>query len=228
MLNYFITATGTEIGKTYVTSGILRAAKAAGHNACAVKPILSGYDDASAATSDPALLLAAMGRAVTARNIAAISPWRYAAPLSPDMAARREGRAVDINALTQFCHAAMAPPADLLLIEGVGGIAVPLDGKFLVADWISRIGIPAVLVAGTYLGTISHSITAAEALLSRGITIAAIVLSESPESPVPPAETADVLGRFVKAPIHIIPRHLNDQSFAALASLLTAPWKAGP
>ncbi len=220
MRSYFITATGTEIGKTYVTAGILRAARAAGWQAGAVKPVLSGYSLASAAESDPALLLAAMGKRVTARNIAAISPWRYAAPLSPDMAAQREGRWIDIAALTQFCRAAMAQPADMLLIEGVGGVAVPLDGKTLVADWIADLAVPAVMVAGTYLGTISHSITAAEALWARKVRIAALVLSESPDSPVPPAETADVLGRFLNVPIHVIPRDLNDQSFNALTAML--------
>lgn len=221
MRSYFITATGTEIGKTYVTAGILRAARAAGWRAGAVKPVLSGYSLASAAESDPAMLLAAMGKRVTARNIAAISPWRYAAPLSPDMAAQREGRWIDFAALTQFCRAAMAQPADLLLIEGVGGVAVPLDGKTLVADWIADLAVPAVMVAGTYLGTISHSITAAEALLARKVPIAALVLSESLASPVPPGETADVLGRFLNVPIHVIPRDLNDQSFNALTAMLT-------
>jgi dethiobiotin synthetase len=92
MRSYFVTATGTDIGKTYITAGILRAARAAGRPVSAIKPVLSGYSPEFAAGSDPAVLLAAMGKRVTQHNIAAISPWRFTAPLSPDMAAARENR----------------------------------------------------------------------------------------------------------------------------------------
>jgi dethiobiotin synthetase len=220
MSSYFVTATGTDIGKTYVTAGIVRAARAAGRHWSAIKPLLSGYDAATAAGSDSAVLLAAMGKRVTLRNIACITPWRFAAPLSPDMAAAREGRNVDFDALTAFCRAAMESAPETLLIEGVGGVAVPLDAKRVVADWISGLRIPAILVAGTYLGTISHTLAAAEFLAARGVRIAQIVLSESLSAPVSSEETADTLARFLPAPIRIIPRNLNDRSFRELADAL--------
>jgi dethiobiotin synthetase len=220
MRSYFVTATGTDIGKTYVTAGILRAARTAGRPFSAVKPVLSGFDRPSAAASDPAVLLAAMGKRVTHRNIAAITPWRFAAPLSPDMAAAREGRRIDFGALTTFCGAAIASAPDTMLIEGVGGVAVPLDARHLVADWISALRVPAILVAGTYLGTISHTLTAAAFLSARGIPIAAIVLSESISAPVSAAETAATLTRLLPYPIDIIPRDFNDRSFQALAARL--------
>ena len=162
MRSYFVTATGTDIGKTYVTAGILRAARAAGRpvQRHQTRP-LRLRPRHSPPARDPAVLLAAMGKRVTQRNIAAITPWRFTAPLSPDMAAAREGRRVDFGALTAFCEAAIANAPDTLLIEGVGGVAVPLDDRHLVADWISALHIPAILVAGTYLGTISHTFTAA-------------------------------------------------------------------
>src|ERR1700742_4600970 len=102
MLSYFVTATGTDIGKTYVTANIIRAARQVGLDFSAIKPVLSGYDGATAATCDSALLLAAMGKKVALRNIAAIPPWRFAAPLSPDMAAAREARKIDFATLTSF------------------------------------------------------------------------------------------------------------------------------
>ncbi len=220
MRSYFITATGTDIGKTYVTAGILRAARAAGRKFSAIKPVLSGYDRPMAAASDPAILLAAMGKRVTYRNIAAITPWRFTAPLSPDMAAARENRRIDFGALTSFCDAAIAGAPDTLLIEGVGGVAVPLDARHLVADWIAALRMPAILVAGTYLGTISHTLTAAAFLGVHGIPIAAIVLSESTHAPVSSEETAATLARLLPYPIDIIPRDFNDRSFRALAARL--------
>jgi dethiobiotin synthetase len=220
MRSYFVTATGTDIGKTYITAGILRASRAFGRPVSAIKPVLSGYTTQSAAESDPAVLLAAMGKRVTHRNIAAIAPWRFTAPLSPDMAAAREHRRLDFGALTEFCDAAIASAPDTILIEGVGGVAVPLDDRHLVADWISALRIPAILVAGTYLGTISHTLTAAAFLDARGIPIASIVLNESANAPVSPEETAATLGRLLPHEIDIIPRDRNELSFQALAARL--------
>ncbi len=220
MSSYFVTATGTDIGKTYVTAGILRAARTAGRKLAAIKPVLSGYDPADAGNSDPAMLLAAMGKKITHQDIAAITPWRFAAPLSPDMAAAREEKRLDFAALVAFCRAAMEASKDGLLIEGVGGVAVPLDGPHLVADLAAALRIPAILVTGTYLGSISHTITAVESLVVRGIPIAAVVLSESAVAPVQAEETAAVLGRLLPHPMHIIPRGENDAAFNALAATL--------
>ncbi len=222
MSAYFVTGTGTSVGKTYVTCGIVRAVRAAGQKAMALKPIVSGYDSRAASASDPGLLLDAMGVPVNEANIAAIAPWRFAAPLSPDVAAAREGRSINVTSLTSFCKSAVEAAPQHIFIEGAGGVAAPLDTHRTVADFMAVLRLPAVLVAGTYLGTISHAITSAEAMVQRGIIIAALVLSESLESPMPPAETAQVLGRFLPTvPIHIIPRERNWEAFVGLAKALT-------
>lgn len=217
----FVTATGTDVGKTYVTAGILRAARQLGHLASAIKPLMSGYDAQMPQASDAGILLEAMGKRANPGTIAAIAPWRYAAPLSPDMAAAREGRRVNLPDILTFCRAAIRAAPGMMLVEGVGGAMVPLDAKHTVRDWIAALGLPALLTTGSYLGTISHTLTAAEALLSRGVDIAAIVVSESEISPVPPEETAAAIGRFLPdIAVHIIPRHLNNISFLNLADYL--------
>jgi dethiobiotin synthetase len=216
----FVTGTGTGTGKTYVTAGILRALP----GARAIKPVISGYDPAQAAESDSGILLAAMGRPITPETIAAISPLRFAAPLSPDTAALREGRQIEFSEIMSFCRTAMRSTQGLLLIEGAGGAMVPLDGQHTMRDWIAALQIPALLVAGTYLGTISHVLTTAEALVNKGINIAAIVLSESEVSPMPPQETAETITRFVlDTPVLIIPRHGNHAAFQQLAALIDVP-----
>jgi dethiobiotin synthetase len=216
MTAYFVTGTGTGIGKTFVSAGLLRAVP----QATGIKPILSGFAEADAAGSDSGLLLAAMGRPVTADNIAAITPWRFAAPLSPDMAAARENREIMLAPVVEFCRTAIAEAPGLLLVEGVGGAMVPLNAQHTVRDWIAALKIPVLLVAGTYLGTISHTLTTAAALAAAGIPIAAIVLSESPDSPVPPAETASVIRRFLPAPVKLIPRGAGQPAFRQLAEFL--------
>src|SRR5690606_37045018 len=160
----------------------------------ALKPVASSFDAAAVAESDTGQLLRAQRWPLEDANIAAVTPWRFAAPLSPDMAAAREGRTVPFDALVDFCRA--PPDADVVVIEGVGGVMVPLDAEHTVLDWIEAIGAPTLLVVGSYLGALSHALTAALALRSRAIHLLGVVVSESAQQPVDVAETAAVLRRF--------------------------------
>ena len=216
MSSLFVTATGTEIGKTLVTAALCHELSAAGRPVRALKPVLSGYDPATLADSDPGLLLASLGEAVTEAAVAEITPWRFAAPLSPDMAAAREGRRLDLADIVAFCRATAGDP---LLIEGIGGAMVPLNDRHTVLDWIAEFGAPALVVAGSYLGTISHTLTTLAALRGLGITIAGLVISESVESPVPPAETAETIAKHAgPLPIALVPRLIAGP----------APWREAP
>jgi dethiobiotin synthetase len=192
----FVTATGTDIGKTFVSAGLIRHWLANGQRVEALKPVLSGFDPAAMASSDSGVLLAALGKAVTPQQIERISPWRFTAPLSPDMAAQREGRRIDVDDLVSFCQSSIAAQDGITLIEGVGGVMVPLDGERTVLDWMMLLQIPVVLVAGSYLGTISHTLTALDALLRRDMPIAALAVSESESQPVPLDETVTAIARF--------------------------------
>src|ERR1700731_3867557 len=127
MAAVFVTATGTEIGKTFVTAGLVRTIRQTGRGGRAAKTGGSGFSDATAAVSDPGLLLDAMGDSVTPEALDRVSPWRFATPLSPHMAAAREGRRIDFDALIAVCRAAIARNTGTLFIEGVGGVMVPLD-----------------------------------------------------------------------------------------------------
>ena len=96
---------------------------------------------------------------------------------------------------------------DVTLIEGIGGVMAPLDAEHTVLDWIVALEAPTLLVVGSYLGTLSHSLTAAATLRARGVTIAGVVVSESAEQPVPAAETAATLARFTApVPVRVLPR----------------------
>jgi dethiobiotin synthetase len=194
----FITGTGTDIGKTFVAAGLIRALRRAGRPVRALKPVVSGFDPAAAQDSDPGVLLAALGQPVTPETIAAIAPWRYRAPLSPDMAARREGSAIDFDAVLGFCRQAMAQRDGVLLIEGVGGIMVPLDARRTVLDWMEALGLPVILVCGSYLGSISHTLTAVDVLVRHGLRPATLVVNETAGSTVGLPETVETLARFVE------------------------------
>lgn len=226
MTAYFITGTGTDIGKTFVTANVVRTLKQRGQKASALKPVASGYDPKTAAESDPGLLLAAMGEAVTEENLARIAPWRFAAPLSPDMAAAREKRSIDFAELIKHSRKAIAETEGTLLIENVGGIMVPLGVPRTTMDWMLTLNIPIVLVTGSYLGTLSHTLSAIDAILRRNLQIAAIVLNESAESTVDLGETAATLQSYIAAspasvaPLVTVKRGGDDKAFNQLADIL--------
>jgi dethiobiotin synthetase len=204
MTAIFITSTGTDIGKTFVTAGLIRHLRASGRIVEALKPVVTGFDPLMSANSDPGVLLTAMDRPTNLEEIAKISPWRYHAALSPDLAARLEGPPLDFAALGEFSLRAILTRRDVLFIEGVGGIMAPLDDEHTVLDWMMIVRLPLILVAGSYLGTISHTLTALDALLRRELTVLTIVVSETAGSPVPLADTVESIRRFVQ-PINVLP-----------------------
>jgi dethiobiotin synthetase len=196
MSAYFVTSTGTDIGKTFVTAGLIRYLRQSSQPVAALKPVVSGYDSSVVETSDPAVLLRALGRPVSADEIAAIAPFRFRAPLSPDIAAAREGRSLDFDDLLKFSRDAVAANNGLTFIEGVGGIMVPIDAERTVLDWMAALGLPVILVVGGYLGTISHTLTALDVLTKRALRIAAIVVSEKENDTVPLDDTVASIARF--------------------------------
>ena len=100
------------------------------------------------------------------------------------MAARRENRSIDFDALVTFSRDAVAGAKDLLLIEGIGGVMVPLNETHTVLDWMAALNIPLVLVAGSYLGSLSHTLTCLDVLARRGLAVKAVVVNETPGSAV--------------------------------------------
>ena len=209
----FITATGTDVGKTYVAASLIRHLRQLGHSVDAIKPIVSGFDPAQAATSDPGILLEALGLPVTPEEIERTSPWRFRDPVSPDLAASREGRRIDVDQVVAFCRDAITQRRDVLLIEGVGGIMVPLDGERTILDVMMALRLPLILVTGSYLGTISHTLTALDALYRRDMNLLAIIVSETPGSPMPLDDVVATISRFAEPVIGLPRRRARPEDF---------------
>ena len=217
----FITGTGTDIGKTWLACALLRHWRATGPAPAAFKPVLSGFDAQHPELSDAGALLLALGREPGTAELDAIAPWRFAAPLSPDMAAACEGRRIDFAELVGFTRRITSTDSCATLVEGVGGVMAPLDGRHTVRDWIAASGLPCVLVAGSYLGSLSHTLTALEALRRVGAGVTAIVVNETPGSTVALDATLETLSRFVAGiPLTAIARDSAPADVAGLAGLL--------
>jgi dethiobiotin synthetase len=205
----FITGSGTGVGKTYVASLLLRELRQSGHNILAFKPVATGMvpiDDPGFAEIDTARLLAAQGIPGDAASVAACTPWGFARPLSPDMAAAAEGRSLQFEAIVKWAHSVLRRAARraTVVVEGVGGVMSPIAADALNIDLIAAVECPTILVSGSYLGAINHALTAIEALRARKIALQALVLSETAGSSVDFDATLDSLSRFAPG-VRVVP-----------------------
>lgn len=200
----FVAGTGTDLGKTHIACALLKTARARGLSVDAFKPVVSGFDPDAPGTSDPARLAAALGRPDA---WAEVSPLRYHAPLAPNLAARLEGETLAMADLIASCETWLkARNVDLALVEGAGGVMSPMTDDATNLDLMVALGLPILLVAGSYLGTASHLLTALEVLRARSLSVAAIVVSESPDAP-DLRQTAEMLRAFERmTPVVVAPR----------------------
>ena len=203
----FITSTGTNIGKTYLTNLLIRRAKNLNYKIKAIKPIISGFNINNLDESDSGIILKALG--MNKSHIDEISPWRFEAPLSPDIAANLEKKEINFKELIRFCNGHInSKDDDILIIEGVGGTMVPINNKYTILDLMKSLNIPIILTIGTYLGTISHTLNAYEVLIKNDINVNSIVLNQSNENEVDMELTQNSLLNYIKnIPIHTIKRN---------------------
>lgn len=213
----FVTATGTEIGKTLVTCALAHQLR--GQNARVLKPVVSGYEAATAEASDPGLILAARGEALTDEAIAAIAPWRFKTPVAPDVAARLEGKSVTAAEVAAFCTRA-GEAADVLIVEGAGGLMAPIAERETFLDVLALTRWPSLIVAGSYLGTLSHIFTAVETLRARALPIAGIVISESErDAQSIPELTRSIAAFLPDLAVCVVPRLAGPQNWVSAPAL---------
>ncbi|HEY9235169.1 MAG TPA: dethiobiotin synthase [Phenylobacterium sp.] len=211
----FIAGAHTDVGKTYAACAILRAARAAGQSVQALKPVVSGFDLANWEGSDPGRLLSALGRSLTVAELDAVSPLRFGAALSPPMAARLEGVDLRLAQLERFCRDGLAASgADLTVVEGVGGVMSPIAEDATCLDVMITLGLPSVLVGGSYLGGVSHTLTAVETLRGRGLSIEAVVVSQDGAADAPDFDqTLEAVARFAPG-LKVIAARRGDEDWA--------------
>lgn len=170
-MRYFITGTGTGVGKTHFTCALARAATRAGLRCAAVKPLETGCDP-------DALDAHALADACGQPGLATLPGlYRAVRPLAPHAATMMGEAPLDLDGVLRRTRAAI-DGADLGLVEGAGGILVPLDADKTIADLVLALAMPALLVARDGLGVLSSTLTAVEAAERRGIQIAAVILAE--------------------------------------------------
>jgi len=218
MRGAFITATGTGVGKTWLASALTTACVQRGKRVAAIKPIETGVDP------DPldALQLA---RACGDLSLAtATGLYRAKEPLAPYAIEKRGGpRVGSLRALAKRVRE-LALDADYAIVEGVGGVLVPIDREHTIADFAALLDLQTVVVARNSLGVLSYTLTALEALRKRNISVRAIVLNHverTHSEDLSRTSNADVLADyFPRIPIVRVPRVRSPADMVDAASQL--------
>jgi dethiobiotin synthetase len=178
----FVTGTDTGVGKTFVACGLAAALRRAGADVGVMKPVATGCAGKSQIPNpksqrmpaDDASLLVMAARAQD--PIERVTPFAYRPAISPDQAARLARRPVRLSRI-RAAYRALARRHEVMIVEGVGGLLVPLGGRLLVADLARAIGLPLLIVARAGLGTLNHTLLTLEAARARGLRVAGVVLN---------------------------------------------------
>ncbi len=169
MKSYFIVGTDTDCGKTYVTCELVRVLQHNNYQVKAIKPVASGCSESNGQwCNEDAMKLARLQQL----NPEDISPWVFHLPVSPHIAAAKEGRVVSAKQIAEYCQNNQTLPLDYLLIEGAGGLIVPLNAEETWLDVLAQCHIPVILVVGMKLGCINHALLTAVAFKANHIQCA--------------------------------------------------------
>ncbi|HEY2423578.1 MAG TPA: dethiobiotin synthase, partial [Chthoniobacterales bacterium] len=211
-MNFLITGTDTGIGKTFCGCGLIRAARAAGVKCTGMKPFCSGD------TSDVELIAAAGGNEVPHHLL---NPVWLRPPLAPYAAAMLENRPIDITAVQKAYHE-LAAKFDLVLVEGAGGLLVPILRNYNFRDLSVDLNLEIILVAPNRLGVINHVLLSAESIANAGLRLALLILNEVDPEPTLAAQTnPSILEELQNVPLYLSPFQNGD--FSGALKLLGLP-----
>jgi len=218
----FITGTDTDVGKTVVAGAIAAWFRKQGSRVAVLKPIATGCERRrEGLVSTDAEFLAHC--ADSPHPLDLVCPQRFAEPLAPSVAAERAGTPVDWAAVQRSIDL-MSRDSDVMIVEGVGGVMVPLDERHTVLDLAKWLRLPAVVVARAELGTINHTLLTVETL-RRATTVVGVVVNRYPaENPGVAEETNPrVVARWGKVPVLcIVPDEAPAEGSPTLSPGITA------
>ena len=214
----FITATDTGAGKTFVTANLIRLLLEQGISASAIKPVASGVSEDGINEDVEALM-----QAQQLNNPDQVNRYSFQLPASPNIAAAAEAQQIKPEELIAWCNG-QAEKADLCLIEGVGGLMVPLSKTYLVSDWIADLhNCEVMLVVGARLGSINHALLTLAQLKQLGMTPAYIIINAIEDNTIAmQVENSIRPWLMPESRLIAIPNQAKDDDFSALMSGLLA------
>ncbi|QPJ62660.1 MAG: dethiobiotin synthase [Candidatus Nitronauta litoralis] len=179
---FFITGTDTEVGKTVATAVLLLWLKTRGENPGVMKPVECGVDPEcfSASNSDARFLMETGG---VEDNDVEVCPFRFKAPTSPYQAEFSEGRSVDLDSIISAFNK-LKDRHSCMLVEGIGGLMVPLTSETVVADLAANLKLPLILVTRYSLGTQNHTLLTLEAARQKGLSVSGLIFNKTDPTPL--------------------------------------------
>ena len=201
MRGCFVTGTDTGVGKTVLAAAMLAALRAGGVRVAAFKPVVTGLDEPEPGRPADHELLGA----VTGLTPSAVAPLRFGPAVSPHLAAELAGTAIEPAGLIAAAARAGAA-AEVLVVEGVGGLLVPISADFSIRDLAVALDLPVVVAARPGLGTISHTLLTVEAARAAGLDVRAVVLTPWPARPsVMERSNRETIARMARVEVATLP-----------------------
>jgi dethiobiotin synthetase len=218
---FFVTGTDTGVGKTIVAAALIRAIALVGLSVCGMKPVETGCrkEGDELVASDGIFLREVSG---VGESMEMVSPFRYGLPVAPMVAAEKEGAEVDVEGiLTRYGE--LSARYDAMVVEGVGGLLVPLRKDYFVSDLASDLRLPLIIVSSPFLGTINHTLLTVRLAVELGLDVAGIVMNyyRSPEGSLAEETNPQVIKRLSPVPLVGVMPYLEDLSPEALEAAVT-------
>lgn len=214
----FVTGTDTGVGKTLIACALLHGFAARGLRVVAMKPVAAGaVRRLGVWHNDDVVQLRAAGNVDMPQAV--VNPYCFAPAIAPHIAAEESGLKIRMAVIAKN-YARLGRNADLVVVEGAGGLLVPLGGKLCVADIPERLGLPVVLVVGLRLGCLNHALLTVEALQARGLYLAGWIANRIDPAMARAAENLQALRLRIKAPLLGTLRHAQNPRPARLARML--------
>ena len=195
-MSYFVTGTDTGVGKTLISCALLHGFAAQGKRVVGMKPIAAGCDDDG--QNEDALQLRSAGN--VAVSYESVNPYCFVPAIAPHLAAQRAGVIVQFSRIAVSYHE-LAAQADVVIVEGAGGLLVPLNAQQDSADLVEELGLPIILVAGMRLGCLNHALLTVEAIAARGLALAGWVANVLDAEMPALQENIDTLRQRISAPL---------------------------
>jgi len=218
---FFITGTDTGVGKTVITAALIKAVSLLGLKACGMKPIETGCKTAAssqqpAVSSKKRTLIPSDGMFLKEMagmddSIDLVTPIRFERPLAPLPASEIEGTSVDFEKI-QKSYTALLKNYDVIIVEGIGGLLVPIKRDYFVLDLARDFGLPILIVSRPDLGTLNHTLLTVNYALKEGLDVAGIIVnySQPPEGTLAENTNPEVIKQISPVPLIGIFPYLKD------------------
>lgn len=202
-MSYFITGTDTGVGKTLISCALLHGFAARGKRVAGFKPVAAGCDE-NGHNDDAMALRAASTMQLTYGQV---NPYCFMQAVAPHLAAQFAGVSVSLERIMES-FSELNAQSDLVIVEGAGGLRVPLNARQDSADLAQKLGLPVILVVGMRLGCLNHALLTTEAISARGLMLAGWVANVVDENMAMLNENITALQQRIAAPLLGVVPHM--------------------